>query len=85
MKLKNVKVGKEYILKGNQDSWFFTGNLGDIQAPLTRYDFKKGDKVIVDRVWHDGTNDVKVSKGTMGLPANMALNCKFLKKIKGDK
>lgn len=85
MKFKNVKVGKEYILKGNRESWFVTDSTDNKQSPTTRYDFKKGDKVVVDRVWADGTNDVKVSKGTLGLPATMILNCKFLKKIKGAK
>lgn len=82
MKRKNVVVGEKYILKGNKEDWYFINDIGCLKTPKQKDSFKKGDEVVVVKDFGDSDFNVRDAETKINM---MCIDCKFLKKIKGDK
>lgn len=85
MKFKNIKVGEKYILKGKKEDWYFTGVNGLSQKSFMLGKFNEKDIVVAKKLHDELPKDQDVTvKGDDGEDL-MIIDCKFLKKIKGER
>lgn len=84
MKRKNVVVGEKYILKGNREDWHYSFGMVRINPSKAGY-FNKKDVVKVVSYCVDDSDDVVVCSESNAESIKLIIDCKFLKKIKGDK